>query len=203
MLFLARDGMRGHLVDVETQTVLRNYAIGEVATNALAYSPISQAVIAHQTRNCALFLSAATQQPLQRSFTPELVTSCAVTQCGTFMVAGTANGTVFLWNLQSGDLIKSCKGHLRAVHCAAISADDSLVATVSEDSVCKVWDLATLASLRMREVVPRCIFNAHSLAVTCCTFLHHSNVLLTGSSDRPLPSRGPPHRGAAPLRHRR
>ncbi|AYU78282.1 conserved hypothetical protein [Leishmania infantum JPCM5] len=184
MLFLARDGMRGHLVDIETQTVLRNYAIGEVAKNALAYSPISQAVIAHQTRNCALFLSAATQQPLERSFTPELVTSCAVTRCGTFMVAGTANGTVLLWNMQSGDLIKSYKGHLRAVHCAAISADDSLVATVSEDSVCKVWNLATLASLRMREVVPRCIFNGHSLAATCCTFLHHSNVLLTGSSDR-------------------
>ncbi|GET88057.1 hypothetical protein, conserved [Leishmania tarentolae] len=184
MLFLARDGMRGHLVDVEAQTVLRNYAIGEVAKNALVYSPISQAVIAHQARNCALFLSAATQQPLQRSFTPELVTSCGVTRCGTFMVAGTASGTILLWNLQSGDLIKSYKGHLRAVHSTAISADDSLVATASEDSVCKVWNLATLASLRVREVLPRCIFNGHSLAATCCTFLHYSNVLLTGSSDR-------------------
>ncbi|CAJ1023834.1 WD domain, G-beta repeat, putative [Leishmania guyanensis] len=184
MLFLARDGMRGQLVDVETPMVLRSYAIGEVARNALAYSPISQAVIVHQTRNCALFLSAATQQPLQRSFTPELVTCCAVTRCGTFLVAGTVNGTILLWNLQSGELIKSYKGHLRAVHCAAISADDSLVATVSEDSVCKVWNLATLASLRMREIVPRCVFTGHSLAVTCCTFLHHSNVLLTGSRDR-------------------
>ncbi|KAG5506370.1 hypothetical protein JKF63_05873 [Porcisia hertigi] len=184
MLFLARDGMRGQLVDVETHTVLRNYTIGEVARNALIYSPISQAVIAHQTRNCAVFLSAATQQPLQRVFTPELVTSCAVTRCGTFMIAGTANGTVLLWNLHSGDLIKNYKGHLRAVHCVAISADDSLVATASEDSVCKVWNLATIASLRMREVVPRCVFAGHSLDVCCCTFLNHSNVLLTGSSDR-------------------
>ncbi|KAK7199058.1 WD domain, G-beta repeat [Novymonas esmeraldas] len=184
MLFLARDGMRGQLVDVEAQTVLRNYAIGEVARSAVVFSPVSQCVVAHQARNCAVFLSAATQQPLQRSFTPELVTSCAVTRCGTFMVAGTANGTLLLWNLLSGNLIKNYKGHLRAVHCVALSADDSLVATASEDSVCKVWSLAALASLRMRDVVPRCVFTGHSLAVTCCTFLRHSSVLLTGSSDR-------------------
>ncbi|KAG5506696.1 hypothetical protein GH5_05909 [Leishmania sp. Ghana 2012 LV757] len=184
MLFLARDGMRGQLVDVETQTVLRNYAVGEVARSALGYSPISQAVIAHQTRCCALFLSPVTQQPLQRSFTPEQVTCCAVTRCGTFMVAGTVNGTVLLWNLQSGDLIKSYKGHLRAVNSVALSSDDSLLASASEDSVCKIWNLSTLASPRMREVVPRCVFTGHSLAVTCCVFLHHCNVLLTGSSDR-------------------
>ncbi|KAG5479927.1 hypothetical protein LSCM1_06345 [Leishmania martiniquensis] len=184
MLFLARDGMRGQLFDVETQTVLRNYAVGEVARSALSYSPINRAVIAHQTRSCAFFLSPAMQQPLQRSFTPEQVTSCAITRCGTFMVAGTVSGTVLLWNMQSGDLLKSYNGHLRAVNCVAVSADDSLVATASEDSVCKVWNLATLASPRRREVVPRCVFTGHSLAVTCCVFLHHSNVLLTGSRDR-------------------
>lgn len=184
MLFLARDGMKGQLVDTETQTVLRNYALGEVGRNALVYSPASQSVIAHQTRNCALFLSAATQQPLQRSFTPELVTSCAVTKCGSFMVAGTASGTVLLWNLLSGELIKNCKGHLRAIQCVAISSDDSLVATASEDSVCKVWNLSTLASLRMREVVPRCVFTGHSLSVNCCLFLRQSHMLVTGSADR-------------------
>lgn len=184
MLFLARDGMRGQLIETETQTVMRNYALGEVARNALVYSPASQSVIAHQSRNCALFLSASTQQPLQRSFTPELVTSCAVTSCGTFMVAGTANGTVLLWNLISGELIKNYKGHLRAIQCVAISSDDSLVATASEDSVCKVWNLSTLASLRMREVVPRCIFTGHSLSVNCCGFMRLSRVLVTGSSDR-------------------
>lgn len=184
MLFLARDGMKGQLVDTDSLTVVRNYAIGEVARNALVYSPASQSVIAHQTRNCALFLSAATQQPLQRSFTPELVTSCAVTSCGTFMIAGTANGTVLLWNLISGELIKNYKGHLRAIQCVAVSSDDSLVATASEDSVCKVWNLSTLASLRMREVVPRCVFTGHSLGVNCCLFLRLSNVLVTGSSDR-------------------
>ena len=184
MLFLARDGMRGQLVDIETQTVLRNYALGEVARNAVAYSPASQAVIVHQSRNCALFLSAATQQPLQRSFTPELITSCAVTRCGTFMVAGTVNGTVLLWNLISGELIKNYKGHLRSIQCVAISADDSLVATASEDSVCKVWNLSTLASLHMREVVPRCVFTGHSLGVNCCFFLRHAHMLVTGSMDR-------------------
>jgi pre-rRNA-processing protein IPI3 len=184
MLFLARDGMKGQLIDTETQTILRNYAVGEVARNALAYSPVSQAVIAHQARSCALFLSPTTQQPLQRSFTPELITSCAVTGCGTFMVAGTANGTVLLWNLISGELIKNYKGHLRCIQCVAISADDSLVATASEDSVCKVWNLSTLASLRVREVVPRCVFTGHSLSVNCCLFLRQAHVLVTGSADR-------------------
>lgn len=176
--------MRGQLIETETQTVMRNYALGEVARNALVYSPASQSVIAHQSRSCALFLSASTQQPLQRSFTPELVTSCAVTSCGTFMVAGTVTGTVLLWNLLSGELIKNYKGHLRAIQCVSFSSDDSLVATASEDSVCKVWNLSTLASLRMREVVPRCVFTGHSLSVNCCIFMHSSSVLVTGSSDR-------------------
>ncbi|KPA75432.1 hypothetical protein ABB37_08698 [Leptomonas pyrrhocoris] len=184
MLFLARDGMQGQLIETETRTVVRNYSLGEVARNALVYSPASQSVIAHQTRNCALFLSASTKQPLQRSFTPELITSCAVTKCGTFMVAGTTNGTVLIWNLLSGELIKNYKGHLRSIQAVAISSDDSLVATASEDSVCKVWSLSTLASLRMRVVVPRCVFTGHSLSVNCCVFLQRSNMLLTGSNDR-------------------
>ncbi|KPI85638.1 hypothetical protein ABL78_5319 [Leptomonas seymouri] len=176
--------MKGQLIDTETRAVLRNYSLGEVARNALVYAPASQTVIAHQARNCALFLSAATQQPLQRSFTPELISSCAVTKCGTFMVSGTVNGTVLLWNLISGELIKNCRGHLRCIRSVAISSDDSLVATASEDSVCKVWSLSSLASLRMREVVPRCVFTGHSLSVNCCVFLQRSNMLLTGSSDR-------------------
>lgn len=184
MLFIARDGMKAQLLDLESQVTVRSYAVGELRQNSSAYSPVSQAVMAHQSKNCTLFLSPRTQQPMQRCFTPELVTCCATTRCGTFMLAGTASGTLLLWNLISGQLIKSLKGHLREVTCASFSADDSLAATTSQDSVCKVWQLSSLLSLRSRDVVPRSTFTGHSLSVNCCKFLHYTNFILTGSNDK-------------------
>lgn len=184
MLFIACDDTKALLVDLTDKTVVRNYALGGTSRYSTAYCPVDHTVVAHQTKSCAFFLSPDTQQPLQRSFTPQSISSCALSSCGSFMIAGSNTGTLMAWGTQSGQLFKNFRAHLRSILCIAISADNSLVVTASEDSVCKVWALASLVSLKTTEVQPTAVFTGHTLGVHCCTFLHHTNLLLTGSADK-------------------
>lgn len=184
MLFIAGDASKAQLYDLVKRTVVRTYTVRHTCRYASSYCPMSDTIAVHQTRSCAFFFSRHTQQPLQRSFTPETVSSSQVTPCGSFMIAGTENGNLFVWNLHTGQLIKSCKAHLRAVTCMSFSSDSSLLVTASEDSVCKVWTLAALLSLKLSESHPSAVFTGHTLAVTCCTFCRGAMYVLTGSSDR-------------------
>ena len=53
------------------------------------------------------------------------------------------DGDLVLWNVESGELKRALKGHTLVVNSAAISSDGSLLASVSEDEMLKVWDTQT------------------------------------------------------------
>lgn len=184
MLFITTDGAKGQLIEVDKGTVARQYALAATHQYATAYCPRSHLIAAHQSNGCALFLSPATQQPVQRSFSPEVVSCCAVSPCGTYMVAGTVSGTLLVWSLLSGQLLRNCKAHLRRIACVSFSSDGSLLATASEDSLCKVWTLAALLSLKTSELSARTTFSGHTLGVNCCGFFHAASLVFTGSADK-------------------
>jgi WD40 repeat protein len=53
------------------------------------------------------------------------------------------DGDLVLWNVETGELKRALKGHTLVVNAAAISTDGSLLASVSEDEMLKVWDTRT------------------------------------------------------------
>lgn len=55
------------------------------------------------------------------------------------LASGTADGIVRLWDLRSGEAIRSLSGHTGPITC--LQFDDKSLITGSEDSTIKVWDL--------------------------------------------------------------
>lgn len=185
MLFIASDTGKGSLIRLQDKTTHRNYSLGQARRYSTAFCPVEKAVVAFQARNSAFFFGAHTQQAIQRSFTPEQITSCAVSSCGTFLVGGGVEGSLLVWNLRTGQLLRNFKAHLRSITAVSFSADNSLVVTASEDSACKTWPLASLVALAAAtDVTPLSSFTGHTLSVLCCTFMSHANYVVTGSADK-------------------
>ncbi|EPY25546.1 hypothetical protein STCU_00720 [Strigomonas culicis] len=183
MLFVAQED-KGILYSIESRNIVRNYTLQPVARHSCVYSPLHNCFVAHQKNGSAIFFSAFTQQPLLRCFVPEPLSSCAVSPCGLFMLGGTVSGHLIVWNVLTGCQVKMVSVHIRAVTSIAFSSDGALVATGSEDSLCKVWRMQALSCIKRKEVHPLNTFSGHTLPVTICRFFHHTSFIVTGALDK-------------------
>lgn len=70
-----------------------------------------------------------------------IVTSLAATQSNQFVLSGSSDGSIKMWNLQKKTQESELIGHKKAVKSIAITSDDDLAISASEDSTLIVWDL--------------------------------------------------------------
>jgi WD40 repeat protein len=59
-----------------------------------------------------------------------------------WIASGTADGVARLWNVSTGEIIHTLKGHLGGVTSLAVNSDGSLLATASQDMTVKLWNPA-------------------------------------------------------------
>ena len=71
------------------------------------------------------------------------VNAVAISRDGCWLVSGSSDSTVKLWDLASGRLVKTLEGHKDFVRSVAISLDNRWLVSGSEDSTVKLWDLAS------------------------------------------------------------
>lgn len=71
------------------------------------------------------------------------VNPVAITPDGKTLASGGDDGTIRLWNLQTGELKKTFKGHKSAVSVLVFSPDGQTLATGSADESIKLWNLQT------------------------------------------------------------
>ncbi|KAF8285541.1 putative WD domain, G-beta repeat [Trypanosoma cruzi] len=183
MLFVASEG-KSRLIDLETKAVQRTCATTHIERRGLTYCASLKTVIAHQARGCTSFFSPHTQQPVQRSFTMEPIMCSACTADGVFLIGGTAEGNIYVWNILTGQLYHLVRAHRRCVTEITISSDQSLLVTASEDSVCKTWSLVSLVARGSKTVAPCSFFHGHTLTVNTCSFMESGFMVVTGSADR-------------------
>jgi WD40 repeat protein len=69
------------------------------------------------------------------------VYSVAVSANGQVGVSASKDGTMQVWDLESGQERRTFQGHLRAVTGVAMSADGQVVVSVSRDNTLRVWDV--------------------------------------------------------------
>ncbi len=63
---------------------------------------------------------------------------------GTFLAAGSRDGTVLIWDVSSARTLATLRAHQGAVWALAFSPDGDTLATVGEDRLGKLWDLRGL-----------------------------------------------------------
>ena len=107
------------------------------------------------------------------------VLAVAVSPDGRFIVSGSADHTVKVWDAGDGRLLRSLEGHTyHSVNAVAVSPDGRFIVSGSNDQTVKVWDAASGRLLRSLE--------GHTGAVNAVALSADGRTIVSGSSDRTL-----------------
>ena len=72
-----------------------------------------------------------------------LVNSITFSPDGRLLASGSSDKTIKLWEVSTGRLLKTLKGHVEDVNSVAFSPDGRLLAGGGDDSVIKLWEVST------------------------------------------------------------
>jgi WD40 repeat protein/serine/threonine protein kinase len=89
---------------------------------------------------------------------------------------GMTDSTVKIWNIESGECLRTIKGHSSAVETVVLSKDGRFLLSGSDDKTLKLWDVES----------GKCTgnFMGHTLSVTCSDISPDNKMILSSSQDR-------------------
>ncbi len=97
---------------------------------------------------------------------------------GKFALSGSWDKTLKLWDVVTGECLRTFEGHSQSLDSVCFSADDKFALSGSADKTLKLWDLATGECLRT--------FEGHSEGVKSVCFSSDGKFALSGSSDQSI-----------------
>ncbi|MEY3221409.1 MAG: hypothetical protein RLZZ203_265 [Cyanobacteriota bacterium] len=107
-----------------------------------------------------------------------IVSSLAMSVDAKFLVSGSQDQTIRVWNLATGELFHTLKGHKDSVHAVALSPDQQIIASGSADKTIKLWHLESGELLGT--------FTGHTNTVTALSFTTSGEMLVSGSLDKTI-----------------
>ena len=93
---------------------------------------------------------------------------------GTFLVSGSNDTTVKLWDVQTGGVVKTFYGHIHGICCVSISPDCTTIASGSGDHTINLWDTLTGKCC--------CVIKEHMHEATSISFSPSNSQLLMSAS---------------------
>ncbi len=106
------------------------------------------------------------------------VESVAISPDGGTALSGSADKTLILWALETGEIIRRFEGHTDVVHGVALVPGEHEALSASADGILILWDLETGQAIRR--------FTGHTDAVWCVTIGPDGRTALSGSADKTL-----------------
>jgi WD40 repeat protein/uncharacterized protein YecT (DUF1311 family) len=102
------------------------------------------------------------------------VTSVAFSPDGRYVLSGSLDNTLKLWNVATGEEIRTFKGHSISVESVAFSPDGRYALSGSGDNTLKLWDVATGEEIRT--------FTGHTGPVESVAFSPDGRYALSGGA---------------------
>ncbi|CUU07126.1 delta-60 repeat domain-containing protein [Candidatus Kryptobacter tengchongensis] len=106
------------------------------------------------------------------------VTSVAISSDGKYIVSGSQDKTIKLWDISTGREIRTFKGHTDWITSVAISPDGKYVISGSYDKTLKIWDILTGREIRT--------FAGHTDKVTSVAITPDGKYIVSGSQDKTI-----------------
>ena len=97
---------------------------------------------------------------------------------GKYILSGGENGTLKLWDLMTGSIIKSYAGHNIEINSVSYSPDGKYGATGSSDQTIKIWDINTTECFK--------ILTGHEGYVLTVAFSPDGKFIASGSGDNTI-----------------
>src|SRR5256885_1364904 len=95
--------------------------------------------------------NAANQPVIVAAHYADSFNSVAFSPEGKTLASGSYDKTIKLWDVASGELLRSLEGHRDSVLSVAFSSDGKTLASGSNDTTIKLWDVASGELLRSLE----------------------------------------------------
>ncbi|MCX7611000.1 MAG: serine/threonine protein kinase [Ignavibacterium sp.] len=107
-----------------------------------------------------------------------VINSVAFSPNGKILASGSGDKTIKLWDVQTGNLIRTLEGHNRWVTSVTFSPDGKILASGSVDKTIKLWDVETGELIRTLE--------GHNVDVWSVSFSPDGKILASGSMDNTI-----------------
>ncbi|NEO84200.1 MAG: DnaJ domain-containing protein [Spirulina sp. SIO3F2] len=112
----------------------------------------------------------------------DAVSAIALSPDGRYLVSGSYDETIRIWQLSTGRQFRVLTGHRDRIHCVAISPDGRWLASGSADQTIKLWNLQTGQPVRTLGHW----LGGHRQAVLCLGFHPDRKRLVSGGADQTL-----------------
>jgi WD40 repeat protein/serine/threonine protein kinase len=107
--------------------------------------------------------------------TNRAVTAVVFTPDGNNIISGAEDGTIYIWDVQTGERVGEFVGHADEITQIRFSKDGKTMLTASSDRAAILWDFA------QRRLLSR--FAGHTAGVNSVAFNGNESLILTGSQD--------------------
>lgn len=104
------------------------------------------------------------------------VTDAAFSADGARLLTASRDGIARIWDIATGEVITSLRGHLGQVTAAAFSPDEALVVTASTDRTARVWRVDAGRTIT--------VLVGHTGVVNDAAFSPDGRLIVTGGADR-------------------
>ncbi|CAK0786493.1 hypothetical protein CVIRNUC_009706 [Coccomyxa viridis] len=129
---------------VQTGTHLASFKDNSSGTNALCLLGQDYLVAAQAPKGALHFWTWHKDAVLQRCFAVEPITAVACSLDGVYCAGGGQSGSIYVWEVPSGRLLRSWPAHYKAVAVLRFSDDGAVLLSGGEDTVASAWLLMDL-----------------------------------------------------------
>ncbi len=108
----------------------------------------------------------------------------SVVALNSHIVSGSSNGIISVWDINNGEVIATWKGHTESVNSVAVSSDERLVISGSDDKTIKIWKLPKNKNISDISLVRT--LTGHTNVVDAVAIAPNNQILASGSWDQTI-----------------
>lgn len=182
-----------YIWDVKTGEIIANYYKNRPILNGTAFH--TSTIVSAQSDRAAIHIyNLKKELPTYICALSDKITALIMSIDGNYCFGGTEQGTIFVWQVMTGQLIKIFSAHIKSVDTLAITPDSAILISGGQDTLIRVWSVSDILDERTRDnrkVEPIHTWSSHSLGITSLSVTGGSHTKIISSSlDRTCKVRG-------------